>query len=197
MLARAGSRAGLSREAAGAQCCSHRRALPRRGRCPAPSGPLQDARGLPLTRGGVSCSRAAVREGRCQPPLSHPRCAGRRQEGLDSAPGVPFPLQSSPCHCGEAWPSLPESQPVPPGDASAASLSLENAVERCAFSVAFLRTWAHWLSHHCSGLMARYSNHWELYRSPVIMNYFQRMEISNRLKPNFSSNPRSSTSQTC
>lgn len=195
MLARAGSRAGLSREAAGAQCCSHRQALPRRGHCPVPSGPLQDARGLPLTRGGVSCSRAAVLEGAASrpsaPPPPHPRCAGRRQEGRDSAPGVPFPLQSSPCH------SLPESQPVPPGDASAASLSLENAVERCAFSVAFLRTWAHWLSHHCSGLMARYSNHWELYRSPVIMNYFQRLEISNRLKPNFSSNPRSSTSQTC
>ena len=131
-----------------------------------------------------------------QPPLSHPRCAGRWQEGLDSAPGVPFPLQSSPCHCREAWPSLPESRPLPPGDASAPFLSLENAVKQCAFSVAFLRTWVHWLSHHRSRLMACYSNHWELYRSPVIMNYFQRMEISNRLKSNFSSNPGSSTSQT-
>lgn len=147
----------------------------------------------PPHQGRCELQQSGCPGGRCQPPLSPPppRCAGRRQEGRDSAPGVPFPLQSSPCH------SLPESQPVPPGDASAASLSLENAVERCAFSVAFLRTWAHWLSHHCSGLMARYSNHWELYRSPVIMNYFQRLEISNRLKPNFSSNPRSSTSQTC
>lgn len=84
-----------------------------------------------------------------------------------------------------------------PGDASAPFLSLENTVKKCAFSVTFLKTWVHWFSDHCSRLMACSSNHWELYLSPVIMNYFQRMEISNRLKSNFSFNPGSSTSQTC